>query len=421
MYQLGYSLDSAYIDELLQRMHRLIESATPSQVFGELFHGASGIPSHEHLTALLDNAFWTSFSRDEGNAVTISIIFDEPVEAFDTFLFDQPIPFDVKNLVKLGAALENPRADIGVWPDENGDLTIWGFTTRSEGAIIANLWVQALAPGRVLVTFGGKSIAALIQKKAVFIDHTNLMKSVIPKLTLPTDDPSDRMLKMIRYTSLLSIARSMRAHGRGGTLLAVPDSEGWRRSIQLPAPYTGGASFLESNNGSTIKPTRLGPITDFFANLVKTKESSEKELFSKMRHQVEEQCRHIAKLTAVDGALTMNFDRFVFCFGAKIITAALQDTLNSIRVVKPVESDTNVLINFQDLGGTRHQSAAIFAHAQPGSIAIVASQDGDVTFITTDTATGELLAVSQAELAVLHEGFGAAFWSYSRGAEMELI
>ena len=45
--------------------------------------------------------------------MTVSIIFIEAEKSFDTFLFDQPIPFDVRNLVKLGAALENPRADIG--------------------------------------------------------------------------------------------------------------------------------------------------------------------------------------------------------------------------------------------------------------------------------------------------------------------
>lgn len=421
MSHFAYNLSTGFIDELLQRMNTLVESATPSEIFGDLFEGADALPSQEHLTTLLDNAFWTSFSRDEGNAVTVSIIFTRSEESFDTFLFDQPITFDVKNLVKLGAALENPRADIGVWPDEDGVLKIWGFKTRSEGAIIAKLWIQALGPGRVLITFGGKSIAALISNKAVFVDHANLMRAVIPKLSLPTDEQADRMLKMLRYTSLLTTARAMRSHGRGGTLLVVPNSENWRKSIKRPVPYTGGASFLESDYDAAIKPTLLGPVTEFFSTLIKSKEGAERERLSKVGKQVEQQCKHIARLTAVDGALTMTYDRFVFCFGAKIIAAEGQDMVNTIRVLQPVEGDKGAIANLTDIGGTRHQSAALFAHAQPGAIAIVVSQDGDVTFLTKDTENNELIAIQKAELAVLHEGLGATFWSFSRVAEMELL
>jgi hypothetical protein len=417
----AYNLSTGFIDELWQRMNGLMEPTEPSEFIGDIFRDIKVIPTPEQLAAIMDGAFWTSFSRDEGNAVTVSVIFNRAEKSFDTFLFDQPIAFDVKTLVKLGAALENPRADIGVWPDSDGDLKIWGFKTRSEDVIIANLWVQALGPGKVLITFGGKSLAALISNQAVFIDHANLMRAVIPKLSLAKDQRTDKMLKMLRYNSLLTTARAMRAHCRGGTLLVVPDSADWRRSIDAPVPYTGGASFLESDYDVTLKPTLLAPITDFFAALIKKKENSQLEKIARMKTQIDQQCRHIARLTAVDGALAMTFDRFVFCFGAKIITAEGQHNPTSMRVVKPVEGDTGSMLSLTDIGGTRHQSAAIFAHAQPGSVAIVVSQDGDVTFFTTDSETGELIAVQQAELAVLHEGLGAAFWSFSRVAEMELI
>lgn len=417
----AYNLSRDYIDELWLRMERLIESAAPSEMIDNILQNVGVIPTREQLAAIMDGAFWTSFSRDEGNEVTVSISFTDAEEAFDTFLFDKPIPFDVRNLVKLGAALENPRADIGVWPDDDGQLQIWGFKTRAEDVLIANLWIQALGPGRVLVTFGGKSLGALISNDAVFVDHSNLMRAVIPRLSLSMEEQPDRMLRMVRYTSLLTTARAMRAHGRGGTLLVVPDSEGWRRSINAPVPYTGGASFLESDYDVSQKPTLLAPITDFFAALIKKKESSQRDKLSRMKMQVDQQCQHIARLTAVDGALVMTFDRFVFCFGAKIITAEDQDVPLSLRVVKPFEGDAGEMVSMTDIGGTRHQSAAVFAHAQPGSVAIVVSQDGGVSFFTTDPETGELFAVQQAELAVMHEGLGAAYWNYFRVAEMDLL
>lgn len=421
MSQHAYNLSSDFIDELWQRMNRLVDSASSSELIENLLKEIKVIPTREQLATLMDGAFWTSFSRDEGNAVTVSVIFNKSEQSFDTFLFDQPISYDVKTLVKLGAALENPRADIGVWPDDEGELKIWGFKNRSEEVIIANLWIQALGPGRVLVTFGGKSLGAMISKEAVFVDHANLMRTVIPKLSLSKEEHTDRMLKMLRYTSLLTTARAMRSHGRGGTLLVVPDTEKWRRSIDAPVPYTGGASFLESDYDVTLKPTLLAPIADFFSALIKKKESSQREKLTRMKAQVDQQCRHIARLTAVDGALAMTFDRFVFCFGAKIIAAEGQEIPKTLRVFRPVEGDSGSMVSLIDLGGTRHQSAALFAQAQPGAVAIVVSQDGDVTFFTTDTSTSELVAVQQAELAVLHEGLGAAFWSFSRVAEMELF
>jgi hypothetical protein len=421
MIHTAYTLNSEFVEELWQRINMLIESATPNTIFGSLFQEVAIVPTREILSQIIDAVVWTSFSTNEGNTVSVSIILNRAEDTFDTFMFDNPISFDVKNLVKMGAALENPRADIGVWPDEEGNLTVWGFKSRSANTLIANLCVQGLGPGRVLITYGGKSLAALIGNEAVFVDHTYLMSIIIPKLSSSTAEQSDKMLRLMRYLSLLNIARKMRQHGRGGTLLAVPDKVEWQRSIDTPVPYTGGANFLESDYDVTKKPSLVNTVTDFFGALVKNKKVVEMENLKRMGDQVEQQCRHIARLTAVDGALAMSFDRFVFCFGAKIIVAENQTSVTHLRVYKPVEGDTGRTHSVTDLGGTRHQSAAQFAHGQPGSVAIVVSQDGDVTILTTEPETEELIAIQQAELAVIPEGLGASLWSYSLLADMDLL
>lgn len=417
----AFNLNSQFVDELLQRIHQLIESAAPATIFGSLFKEVTLVPTREIISKIIDAAVWTSFSTDEGNTVSVSIIFNRAEDTFDTFMFDKPISFDVRNLVKMGAALENPRADIGIWPNDEGDLAIWGFKSRSTNALSANLCVQALGPGRVLITFGGKSLAALIGNQAVFVDHTHLMSRMIPKLSSPVAEQNDKMLWLMRYMSLLNIARKMRAHGRGGTLLAVPEKVEWHRSIDTPVPYTGGANFLESDYDVVQKPSLVATITDFFGALVKNKKVVEMEDLKRMGDQVEQQCRHIARLTAVDGALVMSFDRYVFCFGAKIIVAENQTSARYITVYKPVEGDVGRELSVADLGGTRHQSAAQFAHEQPGSVAFVVSQDGDVTILTKEPETDELIAIQQAELAVIPEGLGAALWTYSLFKNMDLL
>ncbi len=421
MIHTAYNLNSDFVDELWQRIHLLIESATPATIFGSLFQEVTLIPSREIIAQMIDAAVWTSFSTDEGNAVSISIILNQAEDTFDTFMFDKPIGFNVRNLVRMGAALENPRADIGVWPDEDEKLTVWGFKSRSGNTLVANLCVEALGPGRVLITYGGKSLAALIGNEAVFVDHSHLMSKIIPKLSSPVAEQSNKMLRLMRYMSLLNIARKMRKHGRGGTLLVVPDNVEWQRSIDTPVPFTGGANFLESDYDVTKKPSLVTTVTDFFGALVKNKKVTEMENLKRMGDQVEQQCRHIARLTAVDGALAMSFDRYVFCFGAKIILAENQISVTNLTVYKPVEGDNGITHSVTDLGGTRHQSAAQFAHGQPGSVAVVVSQDGDVTILTTEPETEALIAIQQAELAVIPEGLGAALWSYSLFADMNLL
>jgi len=140
----------------------------------------------------------------------------------------------------------------------------------------------------------------------------------------------------------------------------------------------------------------------------------------KTRMQLIDQCNRIGRLTAVDGALVMNFDRCVHCFGATIQPINRRSGPIEVRAMKPVEGDTGTEIMFGDLGGTRHYAAAQFAYDQPDSIAIVASQDGHVTVFSKDASTGELLVIQQAELALMYEGIGGAMWNLSQFLDKEI-
>ena len=421
MIHTAYNLNSDFIEELSRRIQRLVKSASPSSIVGSLFQTISTIPSQHTISQMIDVAVWTSFATEEGNAVSISLILDPAQESFDTFIFDKPIGFDVNHLLKLGAALEEPRADVGVWPNQEKELVVWGFKTRSIDALTPSLRVESMGPGRVLISFGGKSLAALSGNEAFFIDDALLMSKIIPKLSSPTDQQDDTILYLMRYMSLLSTARHMRKHGRGGTLLVVPNTGQWQHSIDTPVPYTGGAIFLESSYDVTKKPSLVSAVKNFFGTSFLNKATVDRENLKRLGQQVDQQCKHIARLTAVDGALVMSFDRFVYCFGAKINSAQNQAPLGDIRVYKPIEDAQATTVHLADLGGTRHQSAARFAQAQPGSVAIVVSQDGHVSFTTADPQNSDLIVVQLAELAVIPQGMGTVLWSYLLFNEMKLV
>jgi hypothetical protein len=87
----------------------------------------------------------------------------------------------------------------------------------------------------------------------------------------------------------------------------------------------------------------------------------------------------IAGLTAVDGA-TIITDRYdLLAFGAKITRRRGSPPVEQTTVTEPIEGGTADIVHPSSLGGTRHLSAAQFAHDQQDSIALVASQDGHFT------------------------------------------
>ena len=87
----------------------------------------------------------------------------------------------------------------------------------------------------------------------------------------------------------------------------------------------------------------------------------------------------IAGLTAVDGATIMTDRWELLAFDAKIVRLANREQVGSVIVTEPIEETVAVIAEPGQLEGTRHLSAAQFAHDQRDAIALVASQDGRFT------------------------------------------
>ena len=160
---------------------------------------------------------------------------------------------------------------------------------------------------------------------------------------------------------LVQLAASMRAHGRGGTLLVTPvGSSAWRESIAGPVLYAVQPPFAE------------------LADLMR------RDRDNRLAHEWQDDFRRavdaIAGLTAVDGATLINDHYELLAFGAKITRRRGSAPVETVRVTEPVEGSGRCPRPFPtQLGGTRHLSAAQFVHDQRDAIALVASQDGRFT------------------------------------------
>jgi hypothetical protein len=168
---------------------------------------------------------------------------------------------------------------------------------------------------------------------------------------------------------LVELAVSMRAHGRGGVMLVVPEgTETWRDSIVHPIPYA------------------VSPIFTGLAGLVgrAAAENSQRE----WQDEMEDTIRAVAGLTAVDGAAVIT-DRYeLLAFGAKITRRDGSPLVEQTSVTEPIEGGEALVIHPSRLGGTRHLSAAQFVHDQRDALALVASQDGRFTVFAWSACEG---------------------------------
>src|SRR5690606_9256195 len=99
--------------------------------------------------------------------------------------------------------------------------------------------------------------------------------------------------------ALVELAVSMRAHGRGGSLLVIPaGSDAWHESIVKPISYAVAPPLVE------------------LAELMATDPAAQDE--TRWRGDFQRAVAAVAGLTAVDGATVISDTFDVHAFGAKI-------------------------------------------------------------------------------------------------------
>jgi hypothetical protein len=413
-----YHLSQSFIEELFERISgaKTVIALTPA--LQDIFHREE-YPESEQLAEIISVAYWASYATEEGQPVSVSIVYRQLDRTADTFQFDSPLDLSTATISKLSPALKIQHADLGVWPDPSGKLKIWGFTApANETAIKTNLCVRSLGPGRLLVMHSGRTVAAMDAHRAVFIDPRPLLQSIMPKIVDQAKATDITLQNLSRYNAILQIAQQMRLHRRGGTVLIVPEDGTWKKSITMPVKYAGGTNFLDAKSMvPTPSRTELEDAEQLQRIVKEMNLNLEKDSLRNWQ-QTQQQCARIAQLTAVDGALVMTYDRFVYCFGAKIGSTDLGALAADLEIIEPFEGYEPFSQPFSSFSGTRHASAAQFAFDQPGALAVVASQDGNVTFFTRNGQTGSIITVRQAEMALLHEGLGSLVWNLSFFAEM---
>jgi len=319
------------------------------------------LPDAPSVHEMVDAAFWASLRREEGFIPRISLAFVAPDETSHALLLERPLPLDPGILAKVAPAVERPGIHLGVARNSTA-LHVWGATRKIPRLCLV---VEVAAPGLIVIKHhstdtAGKfvNVAVLEGDQVKMIGVGTAARSDCPSLltALLGDGFPHSMQNPVNV--LVQLAISMRAHGRGGSLLVVPasspaSSDEWRESIVQPVPYATSPPF------SSLRELRDTPLDES----------------GRLRRTVDA----VAGLTEVDGAVILTDQYDVLGFGAKITRRKGRGVVDQVIVTEPIEGDEPVLASPEKLGGTRHLSAAQFVQDQPNSAAFVASQDGRFT------------------------------------------
>jgi hypothetical protein len=302
----------------------------------------------------------------------ISLAFLAPGETAHPLTFERPLSLDPDVLTRVAPAVERAGIHLGVWP-EGDELRVWG-TTRTIPSMCFVL--EVAGPGLLVVKHhrgeeSGKfvNVAVLEGDQIKVVDeHASGLPDCPPLVTslLGFDSPASWIDSV---NVLVQLAVSMRAHGRGGLLLVVPTgTESWRESIVRPIAYSVSPPYSEL--------ARLWRETQPGAQDEPGDEIRRGRLWQDALSRAVDA---IAGLTAVDGATVLTTDYDVLAFGAKIARRKGSPQVEQVTVTEPIEGGTAAVVFPEELGGTRHLSAAQFVQDQRDAVALVASQDGRFT------------------------------------------
>jgi len=315
------------------------------------------LPDAETIEAVIDAAFWASLRREEGYSPRISLAFLSREQAGHPLILERLLPLSPSALARVAPAVESPGVHLGVWRGPDG-LGVWG-TTRTIPVLCFVL--EVAAPGLLVVKHHSGEEARKFVNVAVLegdlikvVDEGASSRPECPELLTSLLGFASPAAWVQSVNTMVQLAVAMRAHGRGGSLLVVPaGTESWRESIIQPIPYAVSPPSSELVALSRQTPNlaeRLGPAI-----------------------------AAVAGLTAVDGAVVLTNRYELLGFGAKIARRRGAPRVEQVTLTEPVENDRPSPVHPEQLGGTRHLSAAQFVQDQRDAVALVASQDGRFT------------------------------------------
>ncbi len=406
---LGYSYPSHLAD--------LVKKVWPQEAIQEL-------PTDAQLRLVLDVAYHASLLREEQRPVTFRLLLIPPEElpndggppsGFSPIILDRRRAFNEQEVRRISTAAEFFRSLIGISPDPQDRLSIWGIVVsgtrwvnavdggRFAGASLPRrLVVQAFAPGRLTLFLGQKRIAALsggeveahafdlFQSKWLSNAFASAKRKLLERVSGSRHPKSISLesdfMKMISQNVLRRALSVVRNSKHGGTLIFIePHQEELfvheHGSLRFKYRLAVGDTRSHYRKTLALAMQRLSQIAQ--ENQLSTAGWREYQTVAdadlgNMDEALFEFAHFLADLMSIDGALILTKHFEIVGFGAEL--RGDSPKLVSVRRALDVEGSIWANESLDDVG-TRHRAVYRFCDLYPDAVAAVVSQDGSVRFV----------------------------------------
>lgn len=336
--------------------------------------------NEQHLAALLNLAFWVSIAREETRHVTGTICVCTPEPYALPIQFADCVPLSHSNLVEL--LLAAGSSSLAVHYGERG-LEASGFLVRSP---YHRLNIRVANEGKLIAIYNGNILAALTEGK-VIIPRDKLPQNTLASLVADMLDKKVGFDERLPHAfRLLRLVSNINQFGHGGTLIvtAVTNQE-WAKDVDI--------HFKLNDEGSkklneSMKETFAAQIEAHksYTSILRNDQTANPALIDMLRidsakalqDQTAKLIFKVSELSAIDGAVIVDESFVVHGFGAMLRAKPPEFRVDRYNFLSGVKESA---IALNEIGGTRHQSAAQFVQIHHDAMAFVISQDGAVTLL----------------------------------------
>jgi hypothetical protein len=332
------------------------------------------------------------------------------------YAFKQPLPLTPGTLARLSAALDPLQTYICVTLAGSKLVIVgfhhWGdhYSFRASRPGPSHFAIRIVGPGVLVVRYDYQLVLTYRRGEVAFYSGTSdwfdYAKRALVLPVLPYDDETHngQVQRCVEH-----IAETMSRLEHGGTLLILPDGIDWEAHVTSCAfapvqPMSRVrdaevADLEDEKHRQALLPhlqdERLRIQLDAGTSNAISFALLDRSTFSQLGVELE----RLARLTATDGMTVIRPDLTLLGFGVFFPMEEPSDGLQ-IRIVDPfaAEGTEPASGRLSTLGGARHQSAAVTCHSFPGSIVIVASQDGELSVMRWDVENQVVLVHRHLEL-----------------------
>lgn len=389
------------------------------------------LPSEVQLSTLFEDLYYASLKTEERHQTTLSITYINPKnpdpkpprsiksDRWALVPFAEPVPFNVRNLVKLSVASDPRSSSFAIYPNENGNLQVWGlidqqnnhhefvnYNAESGHQPPGLFQVTALSLGHIRVTVSYENIAELkvdtlvsrrvdvlrkgpiAEKLDSGINHH--IENVIREASQCDDVLSwSGMFADHWITSLCRLLLRIQSYRHGGALIITPDMAFKHLNIKHCIEYTRLRDALCTRDVRCIEKCEADqiihdgymeplaeemPVGLYLDSIIA--ESDEDDARSELNGAI----WFISLLSRVDGLILMDPSLKVYGFGIEI---TVPDEPSRICISSDAAGSRSSLRDCSYTHfGTRHRSMMRYCNAVPEAIGFVISQDGDVRAMT---------------------------------------